>query len=207
MKHSATKESMAPHTLPAPRPAMRAQAQARRSPSARPSRGPRSRTKGGRSRKAGAQPAAEWASASASCDCNASVATCWDLWYNQRQRFPEWMSWLDRVVVKADGSSEWTLRQEFLGQEYEFSWKSVDEDPVYKPIRKMAWRSVSGLSNAGSVRFFSRQKGGACRVQLSISYEVPGVLLPAADALKPFVEQRLAEDMRSFAQLVEQESP
>lgn len=150
----------------------------------------------------------EWASATTSVDVRASVQKCWHMFYHQRERFPEWMVWLTDVRVDASkpAQSEWTLSQTFLGEKFTFSWVSEDNTPVLKPIRKMSWRSISGLNNEGAVRFFSREQGKNTRVQMTISYEVPDVLKPVAESLKPFVEQRLHEDLQRFAQIAEKEA-
>jgi uncharacterized membrane protein len=52
------------------------------------------------------------------------------------------------------------------------------------------WASMGGLPNKGSVTFFPRGADG-CALQLSISYELPQVLLPVGEGVRPVVESIL----------------
>ncbi len=52
------------------------------------------------------------------------------------------------------------------------------------------WVSQGGLPNRGAVTFFPRGADG-CALQLSISYELPQVLLPVGEGVRPVVESIL----------------
>jgi uncharacterized membrane protein len=58
------------------------------------------------------------------------------------------------------------------------------------------------VANRGQVRF-ARRGPSRCAVTLTISYEVPTILVPFASALAPVVEGILSADMRRFAALAE----
>lgn len=111
----------------------------------------------------------------------------WEMWQD-KERIPRWMPWIESVKVDEEDPavSEWTLAQEFMGQKFRFSWRARDKKPLAR--QKIHWRSESGIPNEGSVRFFPRDKGNGCLVQLTISYEVPSVISSASEAVRPFVE-------------------
>ena len=96
--------------------------------------------------------------------------------------------------------SKWCLSTTQFGQRLEFSWLARDLTPV--PDQKIHWVSQGGLPNRGSVTFFPRQ--GGCALQLQISYELPEVLLPVGDAVRPTVEAILLADMQRFVALAQQ---
>ena len=54
------------------------------------------------------------------------------------------------------------------------------------------------VANRGAIRFY-RKSAEACSVKLTISYEVPSILVPFAGALTPVVERILATDMGRFS--------
>jgi len=98
--------------------------------------------------------------------------------------------------------SKWTLSTEQFGQKLEFSWLARDLTPV--PLQKIHWVSAGGLPNRGAVTFFPRGPdagGTSCAIQLSISYELPDVLVPLGEGVRPIVESILVADMQRFAAL------
>ncbi|CAI7921835.1 unnamed protein product [Closterium sp. NIES-53] len=74
--------------------------------------------------------------------------------------------------------STWTLRYTAFGQNLEFSWLAKNLQPIHH--QKIHWRSLDGLPNSGAVRFFPSGPNG-CKLEMTISYEVPGILVPVAN--------------------------
>jgi uncharacterized membrane protein len=108
--------------------------------------------------------------------------------------------WLGQVQKDDPRMSKWCLSTTQFGQRLEFSWLARDLTPVKD--QKIHWVSQGGLPNRGSVTFFPRQSG--CALQLQISYELPEVLLPVGDAVRPAVEAILLADMQRFVALAQQ---
>ena len=55
------------------------------------------------------------------------------------------------------------------------------------PTPQIHWVSDGGLPNRGAVRFLDKGDLG-CVVQLTISYELPQILAPVGEGVKPVVE-------------------
>ncbi|OEL30457.1 hypothetical protein BAE44_0008525, partial [Dichanthelium oligosanthes] len=109
--------------------------------------------------------------------------------------------------------SRWSLKYEVFGRNVEFSWLARNMTPIKN--QKIHWRSLEGLPNRssmvnlkanmtkfaccrGAVRFFPKSPS-SCRVQLTVSYEIPEILSPVGSALKPFMEGLLLKGLESFA--------
>ncbi|KAJ6873271.1 hypothetical protein NC651_032217 [Populus alba x Populus x berolinensis] len=118
--------------------------------------------------------------------------------YSDRESIPRWMPFISSVQVLKDKPdlSRWSLKYKALGQELEYSWLARNMQPT--PNQKIHWRSLEGLPNRGSVRFFPKGSS-SCLVEVSsyiqhsltVSYEVPGILAPVATALQPLLESLL----------------
>ncbi|KAG0473395.1 hypothetical protein HPP92_014747 [Vanilla planifolia] len=100
-----------------------------------------------------------------------------------------------KVLKDKPDVSRWTLKYEVFGQDVEFSWLARNMQPI--PNQKIHWRSLEGLPNRGAVRFYPKGPS-SCRIELTVSYEVPQVLAPVASALKPFLESLLLRGLDSF---------
>ena len=137
----------------------------------------------------------------------ASLPTCWDLWEN-RPRIPQWMSWIQAVDVQENDPrlSRWTLETEQFGQTFRFSWLAKNLAPIRHKL--IHWVSVDNsqagmfsgfvdIKNKGEIQF-RRLGPDSCFIRLIISYELPDVLLPLADVLKPTVDGILMEYMKNF---------
>ena len=103
--------------------------------------------------------------------------------------------------VQADDPkmSRWALSTVQLGQPLEFSWLARDLTPV--ELQKIHWVSAAGLPNRGAVTFYPRENG--CALQLAISYELPELLLPVGEGVRPVVEGILLADMKRFVALAQ----
>ncbi|GJP32845.1 hypothetical protein CLOM_g17440 [Closterium sp. NIES-68] len=121
-----------------------------------------------------------------------------DLWLD-RELIPSWMPWIASVKVVEDKPelSTWTLRYKAFGQNLEFSWLARNLQPIHH--QKIHWRSLDGLPNSGAVRFFPKGPNG-CKLEMTISYEVPGILVPVANSLSPLVESIIQADLERFVE-------
>ena len=58
-------------------------------------------------------------------------------------------------------------------------------------FQKIHWTASEGVNNKGAIRFRKGKEKNTCNVALTIAYEVPQVLEPVGEALKPAVEKIL----------------
>ncbi|CAI7865773.1 unnamed protein product [Closterium sp. NIES-54] len=109
------------------------------------------------------------------------------------------MPWIASVKVRDDKPelSTWTLRYTAFGQNLEFSWLAKNLQPIHH--QKIHWRSLDGLPNSGAVRFFPSGPNG-CKLEMTISYEVPGILVPVANSLAPLVQSIIQADLERFVE-------
>ncbi|GIL45246.1 hypothetical protein Vafri_2539 [Volvox africanus] len=150
---------------------------------------------------------AQWLENKAQVDVQAPLETCWALW-EDRERIPIWMPWIKSVkVVESDPRmSRWTLATHQFGRDWEFSWLARNLPPVKN--NKIHWVSERGsaslgieIQNRGQIKFV-RKSPESCNITLIISYEVPDVLVPFANALTPLVEGIIQKDMERFREYV-----
>eukprot|EP00775_Hariotina_reticulata_P002059 gene2059-2379_t len=143
-----------------------------------------------------------WLDNRAEIEVPVPLEICWALW-DDRERIPQWMPWIKSVTVQKDipAMSRWTLSTHQFGRDWEFSWLARNLAPIRN--QKLHWVSEPGsasmglnVNNRGQIRFIRRPTG--CNVSLSISYEVPDVLAPFANALTPVVEGIISKDMERF---------
>ncbi|KAK1295400.1 hypothetical protein QJS10_CPA16g01733 [Acorus calamus] len=118
--------------------------------------------------------------------------------YSDRESIPKWMPFISSVKILKDKPdlSRWALKYEAFGQDIEFSWLARNMQPT--PNQKIHWRSLEGLPNRGAVRFFPKGPS-SCKIQLTVSYEVPQILTPVASALKPFLSGLLLRGLERFS--------
>ncbi|GLU07196.1 hypothetical protein SLE2022_241620 [Rubroshorea leprosula] len=118
--------------------------------------------------------------------------------YSDREAIPRWMPFISSVKILEDKPdlSRWSLKYKAFGRNIEFAWLARNMQPI--PNQKIHWRSMEGLPNRGAVRFFPKGPS-SCVVELTVSYEVPPILIPVASALKPFLEGLLARGLDRFA--------
>lgn len=146
---------------------------------------------------------ARWLENKASLDVPLPLEPCWVLW-EDREKIPLWMPWIKSVTVLADDPrlSRWTLSTNQFGREWTFSWLARNLTPVKN--QKIHWISEPGsslpgvsINNRGQIRFI-RRGPTTTNITLTISYEVPDVLVPFANALTPLVEGIIGKDMVRF---------
>lgn len=164
----------------------------------KPSNGPRKHPSFNPSRPF--SPVMQWQDCRAEIEVDVPASVAYDC-YSDREGIPEWMPFISTVKVLEDKPdlSRWSLKYEVLGRNVEFSWLARNLQPIRN--QKIHWRSLEGLPNKGAVRFFPKGPS-SCRVELTISYEVPEILIPVATALKPFTEGLLLRGLESFAAVV-----
>ncbi|KAJ8503919.1 hypothetical protein OPV22_004805 [Ensete ventricosum] len=145
-------------------------------------------------------PVMEWQDCSSEIEVDVPCSVAYDC-YSDRELIPKWMPFISSVKVLQDKPdlSRWALKYEVFGRDVEFSWLARNLQPI--PNQKIHWRSLEGLPNRGAVRFFPKGPS-SCRIQLTVSYEIPEILIPVASALKPFLEGLLAQGLERFAKAI-----
>lgn len=118
--------------------------------------------------------------------------------YLDREAMPQWMPFISSVKVLVDkpDQSRWTLKYKAFGRNIEFSWLARNLQPI--PNQKIHWRSLEGLPNSGAVRFYPKGPS-SCLIELTVSYEVPQLLIPVASALQPFLQSLLLRGLERFS--------
>ncbi|XP_010474662.1 PREDICTED: uncharacterized protein LOC104754221 isoform X1 [Camelina sativa] len=139
----------------------------------------------------------EWQDCSVKMEVDVPVSVAYNF-YLDRESFPKWMPFISSVEVLKDKPdlSRWSLKYNAFGQDIKYSWLARNLQPT--PNQKIHWRSLEGLPNKGSVRFFPKGPS-SCIVELTVSYEVPALLTPVASALRPFLERLLRGGLERFA--------
>ncbi|CDP17019.1 unnamed protein product [Coffea canephora] len=133
-------------------------------------------------------------------DVPTSVAyTC----YSDREALARWMPFISSVKILEDKPdlSRWSLEYKAFGLDIEFSWLARNMQPI--PNQKIHWRSLEGLPNRGAVRFYPKG-ASSCNVELTVSYEVPQLLIPVASALQPVLESLLVRGLERFAKFAKE---
>ncbi|HXZ85223.1 MAG TPA: SRPBCC family protein [Myxococcota bacterium] len=118
--------------------------------------------------------------------------------YEQWSRFeelPRFMEGLQAVRQLDEAQLLW--RAELDGRAVE--WQARISEQVRD--RRIAWRSGSGVSNAGVVRF-DRLGAKRCRVTLDLEYELEGGLENAGDFLGA-MQGRAVGDLKRFKSFIE----
>ncbi|KAL6968693.1 hypothetical protein U1Q18_034490 [Sarracenia purpurea var. burkii] len=141
-------------------------------------------------------PVMEWQDCTVKMDIDVPISVAYDC-YSDREAIPRWMPFISSVKILEDKPdlSQWSLKYKAFGRDIEFSWLARNMQPI--PNQKIHWRSLDGLPNRGTVRFFPKGPS-SCRVELTVSYEVPQILVPVTSALKPFLEGLLMRGLERF---------
>jgi len=122
------------------------------------------------------------------------VSVAYDQW-TQFESFPEFMEGIKEVIQLDEKRLRW--RAEIAGKDEE--WEAEITDQV--PDRHIAWRSVTGAMNAGSV-IFQRVGNGQTKVTLELTYEPRDATEKVGDALG-FLERRVNGDLERFTRFIE----
>lgn len=122
------------------------------------------------------------------------VTVAYDQW-TQFESFPEFMEGVREVVQLDEKRLRW--RAEIAGKDEE--WEAEITDQV--PDRHIAWRSVTGAPNAGSVHF-QPAGDGKTKVALELTYEPRDAAEKIGDALG-FLERQVSGDLERFKDFIE----
>lgn len=125
---------------------------------------------------------------------NVPVSVAYGQW-TQFESFPEFMEGVKEVVQLDEKHLRW--HAEVAGKDQE--WEAEITDQV--PDRHIAWRSVTGAMNAGSV-IFQPAGDGQTKVSLELTYEPQDATEKVGDALG-FLERRVSGDLERFKTFVE----
>jgi uncharacterized membrane protein len=115
--------------------------------------------------------------------------------WTQFESFPEFMEGVKEVVQLDEKRLRWCA--DIKGKDEE--WEAEITDQV--PDRHVAWRSVTGTPNAGSVRF-QPDKEGQTKVSLELTYEPRDAAEKVGDALG-FLERQVSADLERFKEFIE----
>ncbi|CAN1159164.1 hypothetical protein LINPERPRIM_LOCUS12254 [Linum perenne] len=111
---------------------------------------------------------------------------------------PPVMQWQDCTVKKEIDIPVSVAYDCYSDREAIAKWMPFISSVQPTPNQKIHWRSLDGLPNRGAVRFFPKGDT-SCIVELTVSYEVPPILVPVASALQPFLENLLRSGLERFA--------
>lgn len=115
--------------------------------------------------------------------------------FTEYERFPSFMDGVKSVQRVSHDELEW--RASVGGKAERWTARITEESPN----QRVAWRSVAGARNAGSVTF-EPLGPERCRVNLRIEYDPEGPV-ENIGAILGVVDGRLAADLKRFKELAE----
>jgi uncharacterized membrane protein len=130
-----------------------------------------------------------------SIEVNVPVRAAYDQW-TQFEEFPNFMEGVESVQQLDDRRLHWIA--EISGKVVE--WDAEIAEQI--PDTKIAWRSTSGVPNAGVVSFY-RLADDRCRVTLQIDYEPQGLVETVGDWLG-VMSRRIGGDLERFKKFIEE---
>ncbi|XP_019090865.1 PREDICTED: uncharacterized protein LOC104738731 isoform X1 [Camelina sativa] len=170
----------------------------------------------------------EWQDCSVKMEVDVPVSVAYNFYLDRESfpKWMPFISSVEVLKDKPD-LSRWSLKYNAFGQDIKYSWLARNlQARIYEMFslhnalnywcvkllafgfcfcllqptlnQKIHWRSLEGLPNKGSVRFFPKGPS-SCIVELTVSYEVPALLTPVASALRPFIERLLRGGLERFA--------
>jgi uncharacterized membrane protein len=131
---------------------------------------------------------------SESIDVDVPVKIAYDQW-TQFESFPEFMDGVDKVVQVDDTTLDWTAT--IAGRTKQWRARITEQ----QPDELVAWRSIDGARNDGSVSFESLGPNRT-RVSLDLDVEPDGAVESVGDALG-VVEGRVRGDLERFKTFIE----
>jgi uncharacterized membrane protein len=123
------------------------------------------------------------------------VHTVYNQW-TQFEEFPRFMEGVKEVRQIDDTHLHW--RASIAGKEKEWDSEIVEQ----VPDQRIAWRSISGTPNAGTVRFEPLNKDRT-RVKLTMEYEPEGPIEKAGDAVG-IVSRKVESAVEKFKGMLEE---
>ncbi len=122
------------------------------------------------------------------------VQTAYNQW-TQFEAFPEFMEGVREVRQLDDTHLHWVA--EIAGQKRE--WDAEITEQI--PDKRIAWRTVSGKQNAGSVNFKGLSESSS-QILLQLEYPPEGFAENVGEAVG-VVERRVEGDLERFKQFIE----
>jgi uncharacterized membrane protein len=129
-----------------------------------------------------------------SIDINVPIRTAYNQW-TQFEEFPRFMEGVRSVTQLDDKTLHW--RAEVGGKDVEWTAAITQQEPD----RIISWRSTSGASNVGTVRF-QPMGNGKSRIRLEIDFEPEGAVESTGSALG-VVGARVEKDLKRFKEFIE----
>ncbi|MGH2811064.1 MAG: SRPBCC family protein, partial [Actinomycetota bacterium] len=129
-----------------------------------------------------------------SVDVFVPVTTAYNQW-TQFEEFPKFMEGVEQVQQLDDSHLKWVA--EIGGQTRR--WQAEITDQI--PDQKIAWTSIEGAQNAGTVTFEPLAENRT-RVNLTMDFEPEGVTEKIGDATG-IVENQVENDLERFKSLIE----
>jgi uncharacterized membrane protein len=127
-------------------------------------------------------------------EVNVPVSTAYNQW-TQFEEFPKFMDGVHEIRQLDDTHLHW--RANVAGEEKE--WDSEITEQV--PDKRIAWRSTSGVRNAGVVTFH-RLSDSKTRVMLQMDYHPENFAEKAGDAMGA-VKMQAKDNLKRFKELIE----
>lgn len=127
-------------------------------------------------------------------DIGVPVRAAYDQW-TQFESFPQFMEGVDKVVQVNDTILDWTAT--VAGVRKQWRAKIVEQ----RPDQVVAWKSIDGVRNDGSVRF-QPLSAERTRLALTLDVDVDGPIEKAGVALG-MVERQITTDLERFRDFVE----
>jgi uncharacterized membrane protein len=129
-----------------------------------------------------------------SIEVNAPVSAVYNQW-TQFEEFPKFMEGVTSVRQLDDKRLHWVAT--IGGKDLEWDAEITQQTPD----KRIAWRSVSGAENAGSV-VFTPADAQRTRVTLRIEYDPKGITEKVGNALG-VVSGRVEGDLKRFKEFIE----
>jgi uncharacterized membrane protein len=127
-------------------------------------------------------------------EVNCPISTVYNQW-TQFEDFPRFMSGVKEVRQIDDTHVHW--RAEIWGKDKEWDAEITEQEPD----KRISWKSISGVPNAGTVRF-EPLGSDRTRVRLVMAYEPDGALENIGDAMGA-VSARVESTVRDFKKFIE----
>jgi len=129
-----------------------------------------------------------------SVDVAVDVRTAYNQW-TQFEEFPRFMEGVERIEQLDDRHLRWFV--DIAGVDRQFDTEITEQ----VPDMRIAWKSTTGVHQAGVVTFH-RLDDDACRVTLQMIFEPEGAAEQVADKLG-LASARLKGDMERFKEFIE----
>jgi uncharacterized membrane protein len=129
-----------------------------------------------------------------SFDVDVPVSTAYNQW-TQFEDFPRFMEGIEEVRQTDDTHLHWKAK--IAGKAKEWDAQIVEQ----VPDKVIAWRSISGAPNAGTVRFEPIEQGRT-RVKLTMEYEPQGFVEKVGDTVG-VVSGKVESAVERFKDLLE----